>query len=63
MKRLYMLRDSRNKPFQGIPKENGPLSFEKKPEAKARRDELNNTKFDGYPFTVSAGPDHRNYVE
>lgn len=63
MKRLFMLRDRSNRPLQGIPAKDGPLSFEAKAEAKARRDELNNTKFDGYPYTVSPGPDHRNYAE
>lgn len=60
MKRLFMLREANGKPFQGIPRANGPLSFATKKEAKERRDEINKLGLNG-DVTVSAGPDHRNY--
>jgi hypothetical protein len=60
MNRLFMLRDVRtNKPFIGIPKELGPLSFRTKIEAKTRRDEIKATG--AYELKVSPGPDHRNH--
>lgn len=59
--RLFELKDRNGNIFQGIPRANGALSFENKQEAKARRNELNSTKFDEYPFTVTPGRDHRNY--
>lgn len=61
MKRLFELKDRNNHAFQGIPSKDGALSFETKKEAKIRRNELNNIKFDGYPFTVAPGRDHHNY--
>ena len=61
MKRLFMLRDRNGHALTGIPAKDGPLSFENKVDAKARRNELNNTKFEGYPYTVAPGVDHHNY--
>jgi hypothetical protein len=57
MKRLFILRDRKtNHPFMGIPKDNGPLAFANKQDAKARRDEVKQEL--GYDLKVSPGPDH-----
>lgn len=68
MKRLFMLRDKHQRPFMGIPKANGPLCFENKQEAKARRDEIRATFQDEnkvvpfeYDLHVSPGPDHNKF--
>lgn len=58
MKRLFILRDEKGNPFIGIPRENGPLVFETKAEAKDRRDEVNASDL-GYTLHVSPGPDHK----
>lgn len=58
MKRLFILRDCKtNHPFMGIPRSNGPLTFNSKKGAKERRDEVNGYGF--YNLKVSIGPDHR----
>lgn len=61
MKRLFSLKDNDGHILIGIPSKDGPLSFDKKEDAKTRRDELNNTKFGEYPWHVTPGPDHHNY--
>lgn len=61
MKRLFILKDNDGHALIGIPGKNGPLSFGNKKEAKARRNELNNTKFGEYPWHVAPGPDHHSY--
>lgn len=60
MKRLFILKDNNGHSFIGIPKEQGPLCFTNKKEAKERRDEINAQEL-GYKLHVSYGPDHRNY--
>lgn len=60
MKRLFMLRDEKDRPFIQIPSSGGPLCFETKRDAKERRNEVNAAKL-GYHLHVSPGPDHRNY--
>lgn len=57
MKRLFALKDKQGNLFQGIPAANGPLCFDNKPEAKARRDEINAFGISG-PVYVTCGPDH-----
>lgn len=63
MKRLFALKQVDGHLFQGIPSKNGPLCFESKQEAKARRDEINEAKLAGCPVCVTPGPDHHNWQE
>lgn len=60
MKRLFALRHTNGALFQAIPREIGPLCFESKQEAKARRDEINAAGISG-PVFVTVGPDHFRY--
>lgn len=60
MKRLFALKQRDGSLFQAIPKYIGPLCFDNKEEAKARRDEVNALYGEGFVH-VTPGPDHHNY--